>query len=103
VPVITALVAIQLWFAVKRNLRYWPFFLSMALFLLGYLGLGVSLFPNIVPPGVTIWEASNTPSSQLFVLIGFSFSLPATLVYTAYAYWVFRGKVAEDVESSGYH
>lgn len=103
VPVITALVAVQLWFAVKRNLRYWPFFLSMGLFLLGYAGLGVSLFPNIVPPDVTVWEASNTPSSQLFVLIGFSFALPATLIYTGYAYWVFRGKVAEDVESSGYH
>lgn len=103
VPVVAALVAIQLWFAVKRNLRYWPFVLSMTLFLLGYLGLGVSLFPNIVPPDVTIWEASNTVSSQIFVLIGFSFSLPATLVYTGYAYWVFRGKVAEDVQSSGYH
>lgn len=103
VPAVTAGVAFLLWRAVERNRRYWAFFLSLALFLLGFLGLGISLFPNIVPPGVTIWDASNVPSSQLFTLVGFSFALPATLLYTGYAYWVFRGKVAEDVESSGYH
>jgi cytochrome d ubiquinol oxidase subunit II len=103
VPAVTALMAFLLWRAVERNARYQAFFLAMGLFLLGYLGLGISLFPNIVPPDVTIWEAANTPSSQIFTLIGFSFTLPMTLAYTGYAYWVFRGKVAEDVESSGYH
>ena len=103
VPAATALVAFLLWRAVEANRRYRPFFLTIALFLLGYLGLGISLFPYIVPPGVTIWQAANTPSSQLFTLFGFAVALPATLVYTGYAYWVFRGKVAEDVEASGYH
>jgi len=103
VPAMTALVAALLWRAVDRNARYRAFFLAMALFLLGYLGLGVSLFPNIVPPGITIWEAANTPSSQMFTLVGFSFALPATLAYTVYAYWVFRGQVAEDIEPGGYH
>ncbi|WP_210527691.1 cytochrome d ubiquinol oxidase subunit II [Rubellimicrobium arenae] len=103
VPLVTAVVALALWRAVHRNARYWAFLLAVALFLLGYLGLGISLFPNIVPHQVTIWEAANTPSSQMFTLIGFSFALPATLAYTVYAYWVFRGQVAEDVESSGYH
>lgn len=103
VPLVTAGMAYLLWRAVERNARYQAFFLAIGLFLLGYLGLAISLFPNIVPPEVTIWEAANTPSSQMFTLVGFSFALPATLVYTGYAYWVFRGKVAEDVESSGYH
>ena len=103
VPLVTVGMAYLLWRAVERNARYQAFFLAIGLFLLGYLGLAISLFPNIVPPEVTIWEAANTPSSQMFTLIGFSFALPATLVYTGYAYWVFRGKVAEDVESSGYH
>ncbi len=103
VPLVTVGMAYLLWRAVDRNARYQAFFLAIGLFLLGYLGLGISLFPNIVPPGVSIWEASNTPSSQMFTLIGFSFTLPMTLVYTGYAYWVFRGQVAEDVESSGYH
>lgn len=103
VPLVTAGVAFLLWRAVHRNARYQAFFWAISLFLLGYLGLGISLFPNIVPPDVTIWEAANTPASQMFTLVGFSFALPATLVYTGYAYWVFRGKVAEDVEASGYH
>ena len=55
VPLVTALVAGLLWRAVHRNARYQAFFLALALFLLGYLGLGISLFPNIVPPDVTIW------------------------------------------------
>lgn len=103
VPLVTVGTAFLLWRAVERNARYQAFLLAIGLFLLGYLGLAISLFPNIVPPDVTIWEAANTPSSQMFTLIGFSFALPATLFYTGYAYWVFRGKVAEDVESSGYH
>ena len=77
-----------------------PFFLAIALFLLGYLGLGVSLFPYIVPPNLTIWQAANTVNSQLFALVGFAIVLPFTFGYTAYAYWVFRGKVAEDVQAA---
>lgn len=103
VPVVTAIVAFLLWRAIDRNARYRAFFLAIGLFLLGYLGLAVSLFPHIVPPGVTIWQAANTPSSQMFTLVGFAFALPATLIYTGYAYWVFRGKVAEDVEPGAYH
>ena len=61
------------------------------------LGLGVSLFPYIVPPSLTIWDTANTVSSQLFALVGFAIVLPITFVYTAYAYYVFRGKVAEEI------
>jgi cytochrome d ubiquinol oxidase subunit II len=103
VPVATALTAFQLYRTLKANNRYQPFFLAMGLFLLGFIGLGISLFPYVVPPNVTIWQASNTVESQIFTLVGFSVTLPATLIYTGYAYWVFRGKVAENVESSGYH
>ena len=87
----------------RRTAPTSPFFLAIALFLLGYLGLGVSLFPYIVPPNLTIWQAANTVNSQLFALVGFAIVMPLTFGYTAYAYWVFRGKVAEDVQASGYH
>jgi cytochrome bd ubiquinol oxidase subunit II len=56
-----------------------------------------------VPPKVTIWQAANTVNSQLFALVGFAIVMPLTFAYTGYAYWVFRGKVAEDVQASGYH
>jgi cytochrome bd ubiquinol oxidase subunit II len=103
VPLVTAFTAWQLYRALENNLTYRPFFLAIALFLLGYLGLGISLFPYIVPPSLTIWQAANTVNSQLFALVGFAIVMPVTFFYTGYAYWVFRGKVAEDVQASGYH
>jgi len=103
VPLVTALVAWQLHRALQENRTYRPFFLAIALFLLGYLGLAISLFPYVVPPNVTIWQAANTVHSQLFALIGFAVVFPIMLAYNAYAYWVFRGKVADDIQASSYH
>jgi cytochrome d ubiquinol oxidase subunit II len=87
----------------RKGRHYPPFLLSISLFLLGFLGLAISLFPYLIPPHVTIWQASNRPESQMFALVGYSVVMPLTFLYTAYAYYVFRGKVAEDVQSSGYH
>jgi cytochrome bd ubiquinol oxidase subunit II len=103
VPLLTAFAAWRLYRALQDNATYQPFFLAIGLFLLGYLGLGVSLFPYIVPPKLTIWQTANTVNSQLFALVGFAIVMPLTFFYTGYAYWVFRGKVAEDVQASGYH
>ena len=81
----------------------WLFIASGAVtILLGFLGLAISLFPYIVPPHYTIWQAANAVSALQFALVGYSVVMPLTLAYTAYAYWVFRGKVAEDLESGGY-
>jgi len=72
----------------------------MVLFLLGFFGLAVSLWPNLVPPDISIYEAAAPRSSQLFLLVGMLALLPVLLGYVAYTYWVFRGKISEDV---GYH
>ena len=56
-----------------------------------------------MPPSVTIWQAANTVNSQLFALVGFAIVMPLTFLYTGYAYWVFRGKVAEEIKAGGYH
>ncbi|MGR3796218.1 cytochrome d ubiquinol oxidase subunit II [Vannielia sp. SX4] len=77
-----------------------PFLLALALFILCFGGLGVSMFPYIVPTEVTIWEAAAPEKSQLFMLIGAGILIPIILAYTAFAYWVFRGKIDAD---SGYH
>ncbi|MEX0827726.1 MAG: cytochrome d ubiquinol oxidase subunit II, partial [Haliea sp.] len=77
-----------------------PFMLAMSLFALGYLGLGISLWPYVVPPVYTIWDAAAAPESQAFLLVGVAVLIPVILGYTAYSYWVFRGKVKQDV---GYH
>ena len=103
VPLLTAFAAYRLWRGIEDGRTYSPFLLSIALFLLGYLGLAISLFPYIVPPNVTVWQAANTVNSQLFALVGFSIVMPLTFLYTGWAYWVFRGKVAEEIVSGGYH
>jgi cytochrome bd ubiquinol oxidase subunit II len=103
IPLLTAFAAWRLYRGIEDGRQYSPFLLAIALFLLGYLGLAISLFPYIVPPNVTVWQAANTVNSQLFALVGFSIVMPLTFLYTGYAYWVFRGKVAEEIKAGGYH
>ncbi|MFC0250444.1 cytochrome d ubiquinol oxidase subunit II [Massilia consociata] len=77
-----------------------PFVAALALIFLGYSGMAISIWPHIVPPAITIWEAASPPASQGFALVGTLFILPIILMYTAWSYWVFRGKVKAD---AGYH
>ena len=100
VPLLTALNAALLWRAVLRNEELQPFVLSLCFFVLGFVGLVLGIWPNIVPPTLTIWQAASPTSSQMFVLVGALIMIPAVLSYTAYSYRVFRGKVAAE---SGYH
>jgi cytochrome bd ubiquinol oxidase subunit II len=83
-----------------RHHDYWPFLFALGMFVLGFGGLGYSMFPYIVPVEVTIWEAAAPEMSQLFMLVGAAFLIPIILAYTAYAYWVFRGKIDPE---EGYH
>ena len=75
------------------------FLLALALFLLGMAGLGVTIWPYVVPDKVTIWEAAAPAKNQAFMLVGVAITLPLILAYTGWAYWVFRGKVGAE----GYH
>jgi cytochrome d ubiquinol oxidase subunit II len=77
------------------------FILMEAIIFFGYSGLVISIFPNIVPPSLSIWAASAPRSSQIFVLVGVVIILPIIISYTALSYWVFRGKVRHGDE--GYH
>src|SRR5918992_1238427 len=77
----------------------WPnlaFVAAMGLFAMCYLGLAISLFPYVVAPTITLWDAAAAPQSQAFLLIGTLFLLPIILMYTGWSYWVFRGKVRAD-------
>ena len=80
--------------------EYRPFVLSLALFALCFFGLSVSLYPNIVPPSLTMFEAASPAKSQLFMLVGVAITMPMIVAYTAYAYWIFRGKIDP---AHGYH
>ncbi len=98
VPLVTALVAFITWRGIERGSGGQAFIGTIILFLLCFLGLGISLFPHVVPPAVTIWQAAAVPESQIFSLIGVLLLLPLVLAYTIFVYWTFRGKVSE-----GYH
>jgi cytochrome d ubiquinol oxidase subunit II len=97
IPVLTALVAISIWLALDRNNEFWPFLGTVLLFLLLFLGIAVSLWPFIVPYQYTLWQAAADESTQAFLLIGTLLLIPIILVYTAWSYWVFRGKVRADL------
>jgi cytochrome d ubiquinol oxidase subunit II len=99
VPLTTAATIFALWLSLKNRYRYAPFLLGVAIFLLCYTGLAVSLFPYIIPPKITLWQAAAAPESQLFMLYGAIPILPIILGYTAYSYYVFW----DATEHEGYH
>jgi cytochrome d ubiquinol oxidase subunit II len=93
VPILVALVAWGFWRGLVRQHHVTPLLCAQAWFVLCYAGLGISLWPLIVPPDITIWDAAAPPASQGFLLVGAVVLIPIILGYTGYAYWVFRGKV----------
>jgi len=100
VPAAALVAAFLLWRGLGRGAERAPFFLAALLFLFGYAGIGISLWPYIVPYALTIWAAAAPPSSQVFTLVGVAIALPMVGLYTVYAYRVFRGKVRA---GEGYH
>jgi len=96
VPALTTLVAYGIWRAFGEAREARPFLLSLALFLLAYLGLGVSVWPFAVPYSASLWEAASSPAALAFVGVGTAIILPVVLAYFAFVHWVFRGKAAAD-------
>jgi cytochrome d ubiquinol oxidase subunit II len=100
VPLATVAIAIAAWRWLKVGRDVAPFVAAIAMFLLGYLGIVISVFPYLVPPSLTIWQTAAAPESQLFMLVGTLILLPMILGYVVFVYWLFRGKV---VPGQGYH
>lgn len=99
VPLLVALAAYALWRTLRDGGERAPFLIALGLFALSFLGLGISIFPDVVPGRITIWQAAAPEASQIFMLVGAAILVPIILIYTAYSYWVFRGKV----DAHGYH
>jgi cytochrome d ubiquinol oxidase subunit II len=100
VPVLVVLATLAILWTVRRGAEATPFVLALVLVFLGYTGLAISLWPNIIPPSISIWDAAAPPQSLGFTLVGALFVIPFILLYTAWAYYVFRGKVKA---GEGYH
>ncbi|MFW2851554.1 cytochrome d ubiquinol oxidase subunit II [Sphingomonas sp. TX0543] len=99
VPLATIVCGFLLFWSLRRGRERLPFIVSLGLFALGFIGLGISMFPYIVPRALTIWDAAAPEKSQIFMLVGVVFILPLIVAYTGWAYYVFRGKSGKD----GYH
>ena len=84
----------------RKGRDRWPFLASLAMFVLSFIGLGISFYPYMVPPTLTIWQAAAPEASLGFLLVGAAVLVPLILAYTGYAYWVFRGKTDPH---HGYH
>ncbi|MCS5707895.1 cytochrome d ubiquinol oxidase subunit II [Candidatus Berkiella cookevillensis] len=82
--------------SIKNNSERMPFFLTILMFMLNFAGLVVGLWPWIVPYQISFAKAAAAPESQLFLISGAIFILPIILGYTAYSYYVFRGKVSHE-------
>lgn len=99
VPLLVAVASLGFARSLKAGRELAPFLWALFVFFLCFVGLVISIFPFIVPGAVTVWEAATERSSQVFMLIGTAVVLPLILGYTAWSYWVFRGKVG----AAGYH
>ena len=100
VPILVAFAAFSLFQSLASGNHVRPFLSALTLFLLSYVGLGINFYPHIIPPDITIWQAAAPETSMKFLLVGASVLIPVILGYTAFAYWIFRGKVGHD---EGYH
>ena len=93
-PVLTLVITWWLWQALRQRREVVPFLATMGIFIMFMLGMLISKWPYAIPPEHTFYDAASDPGSQLFLLIGFLFIIPIVLGYTAWTYWVFRGKVS---------
>ncbi len=100
VPVLVLIAWGSLLSGLNDHLEVRPFLSAIAMYILCFIGLGISFFPYVVPPAITIWEAASPANSLGFMLVGAAVLLPVILAYTAFTYWVFRGKVEP---GRGYH
>jgi len=100
VPLMVLLCACAIFNGIRKNAHHSPFILTLLLVFMGFSGLGISIWPNIIPPNIDIWTAAAPPQSQGFMLVGALFIIPIILTYTFWSYYVFRGKINPE---EGYH
>jgi cytochrome bd ubiquinol oxidase subunit II len=98
-PLLVLGAAYMLWRSLQRDRDWHPFAWALTLFLLSMIGLAISIWPDVIPGRVSIWQAAAPYDSQLFMFVGAAILVPIILIYTGWAYWVFRGKVGDE----GYH
>ncbi|MCY1240106.1 Cytochrome bd terminal oxidase subunit II [compost metagenome] len=99
-PLLVLVSAYGIYRSLRNHPNVSPFMYALLMIFMGYTGLAISIWPNIIPPSISIFDASSPPQSQGFALVGTLFIVPIILAYTSWSYYVFRGKVKR---GEGYH
>lgn len=100
VPLLMLGLILSFFSGLRRENDLRPFLSALGFFVVSFIGIGISFYPMMVPPSLTIWQAAAPDESLAFALVGAAVLIPIILIYTGYAYWVFRGKMDPD---EGYH
>ncbi|MDD1782528.1 cytochrome d ubiquinol oxidase subunit II [Enterovibrio sp. ZSDZ35] len=100
IPIISACAAYKLWHSLSAQKALAAYMWTLVIYLMAFAGFAISIFPYMVPRAITLWEAAAPENSLKFLFAGAAFLLPIIIAYSAYSYWVFRGKVRAD---EGYH
>jgi cytochrome d ubiquinol oxidase subunit II len=95
-PLLSAVILVFLWRDLHTASEFRPFFLSLGIFFMNYIGLGISMWPWLVPFEVTFRQAAAAPESQSLLIVGTAVMLPVVLAYTAFCYYIFRGKTSHE-------
>ena len=96
IPVLTTVLFGTLVYGLYKGREYMPFVSAILIFVMGFAGLAISMWPWVVPYQITIWDAAAANESLSLMLIGVAIMLPVILGYTAYCYHIFRGKVGDE-------
>jgi cytochrome d ubiquinol oxidase subunit II len=99
-PILSIVLFVWLWRDLRTAAEFRPFFLTLGIFLLNYIGIGVSTWPWLVPFKISLWDAAAAPESQSLLLVGTVVLLPCILAYTAFCFWVFRGKATHEHDAA---
>jgi cytochrome d ubiquinol oxidase subunit II len=96
IPTASLVMLIIIWRDLHAGREVRPFLLSFGVFLTGYIGIAISMWPYIIPFEITFRRAAAAPESQSLLLIGTAVMLPLILVYVGYCYYIFRGKASHE-------
>ncbi len=97
-PILSGALVVLVWVTLRRlplendRLSWLPFVATSALFTLGFAGMAYSFYPFVVPEAITIYEAAAAPESLFIILIGALIVMPMIAAYSAFSYFIFRGK-----------
>jgi cytochrome bd ubiquinol oxidase subunit II len=98
IPVLGTLLVYLLIRSIDLKEERTPFIWTILLFFLSFIGLGLIIFPYVIPTQITIYQAAASPSALVFMLTFIGVLIPIMIFYNIYNYVVFRGKVVTSAD-----